>query len=64
MRRVSKDSFNDVIFNKYCEWMREQYLDNPNRRTIHPHEYVWKIIELVKHEQNKSVKELKQDKIY
>jgi hypothetical protein len=64
MKRVSTDKFYEAVFVKYCEWMRDMYLENPNRKTIHPYEYVHKVIELVREEDRKSYKQISKDKIF
>lgn len=65
---INKDELYEELFPKYCEWMRDQYLDNPNRKTIHPYEYVSKIIDLVvkeiKNKDAKAAKLTRNDRIY
>lgn len=62
---MTKKELYDIVYPKYCEWMRDAYLDNPNRKTIHPHEYVNKIIDIVIKEQSNQVKlSEKKDKFY
>jgi hypothetical protein len=59
---MTKKELYDLVFPKYIEWMRESYLENPNRKTVHPFEYVQKVIELILLEQKKEQKV--QDRIY